>query len=85
MDIVNSKKKKGQPMPYQCEICGNYKAVKKDLRDISNCDNNKCYEEQIWFHNKEKRISMYAPFTNSKREIEVTCANFSHMRTLKVK
>ena len=85
MDVINSKKKKGQNMPYQCEICGNYKAVKKDLRDMINCENNNCYNEQVWFHNKEKRISMYKPFTNSKKEIEITCSGFSHIRILRAR
>lgn len=85
MDIINSKKKKGVPMPYQCEICGNCSAVRKNLRDMDNCENNKCYEERTWYHNNEKRIDMYAPFTNSVKKIELTCRNFSHMRTLKCK
>jgi len=75
--IINSTKTRRQPMPNQCEICGNYKAEKKENRDITDSTKNKCFKQ--W----ERGNNKYAPFTNSKREIELTCNEFSHMRVLK--
>lgn len=85
MDLINCKKKRNDPMPYQCEICGNCGAVRKDKRDISNAENNSCFALKIWPHNNTPRTEMYRPFTNSKKEIALTCNNFSHMRILRVR
>lgn len=86
MDLINCKKKKGAKMPYQCEICENMYAVRiKEGRDISDCTKNKCYKERVWHHNGKSKVDKYKPYTNSKKEIELTCSEFSHMRILKCK
>lgn len=82
MNIVNSKKKRNEPMPYQCTICSNYKAVEKEERDTEKAENNKCFELRVIFG--KPYVDHYKPFTNSKKEIETTCKNFSHLRSLKM-
>jgi hypothetical protein len=82
MDIINNKKKRNQPMPYQCEICGSCTAVKKDERNTEKAENNKCFEKRTLPDGTPYNY-FYRPFTNSKREINATCKNFSHLRTLK--
>ena len=77
--IVKSTKTRRQPMPHECEICGNYKAINKEDRDITDASKNKCFEERAKGRNKK-----YAPFTNSKREIDLTCNKFSHMKIMKM-
>lgn len=83
MDIINCKKKRNEPMPTQCDICGNCSAIRNDQRDIENVENNKCFERRT-LPNGTPYDHMYKPFTNSKKEINATCKNFSHVRTMKV-
>lgn len=80
MENINCKKKKGEAMPYQCEICENFKAVPKVNRDINDYKNNKCHR----CYDDDTSIQ-YKPFTNSKKEITLTCRNFAHIRELRVK
>lgn len=82
MDIINCKKKRNEPMPTQCDICSNYRAVEKNERDTINPENNKCFNRRI-FPDGTPYDHMYKPFTNSKKEINATCKNFAHIRTFK--
>lgn len=80
MDLINSKKEKGNPMPCQCEICGRCGATSKAERDLVNAKNNKCFVSRFSYQEK-----FYKPFTNSIKTIELTCGGFIHLRTLKIR
>jgi hypothetical protein len=65
---------KGKPMPCICKICQSIKALSKSERDKEKPENNSCFEKRPYFYD-------YAPFTNSRRKVVLTCQNFSHVRS----
>jgi hypothetical protein len=83
VDVINCKKKRNERMPYQCAICGNCRAVRKEERNTEKAENNKCYELLTVFG--KPYVEKYQPFTNSKRTIDKTCKNFSHIRKMTVR